>query len=85
MHVAGPIARTVEDLRLSLSAMSCSDFPGKCALAVHQPFPCSQQRSIGPPNPNKAQGPNLACFSRKLLAERNSGRSDSTFLHIVRS
>src|SRR3981189_1832463 len=64
---------------------TCTDFPGKCPLAVHQPFPCSQQRSIGPPNPNKAHGPNLACFSRKLLAECNSGRSDSAFLHIVRS
>ena len=32
-----------------------------------------------------AHGPNLACFSRKLLAECNSGRSDSAFLHIVRS
>ena len=32
-----------------------------------------------------AQGRNLACFSRKLLAKCNSGRSDCASLHIVRS
>jgi|SRR6266550_1062963 len=52
-------------------------------IVSDEPRSRSQQRSIGPPTLTKAQGPNLACFSRKLLAERNSGRSDSTFLHIV--
>src|SRR5216683_411942 len=49
--------------------------------AVPQPSARSQHGTAW----NPAQSPNLACFSRKLLAECNSGRSDSAFLHIVRS